>query len=167
MNYLQQLRQWFLALERRERWVLGGGAVILLVFILYVALVSPYVNHRRTLAREVQSQQALLAWMRPTASRIEALQGQQPAALPGGSLLSAVNVSVATAGLGNALQQAQQSGDGSVRVQFSGVSFDGLVSWLAGLQQSYGVVASDVTVTRASSGPGQVDASLKLQDSRS
>lgn len=166
MNYLQQLHQWFASLEKRERWVLGSGAVILLVFIVYVALVSPYVNHRRALVGEVQSQQALLTWMRPTASRIEALQGHQPAVLPGGSLLSAVNASVASSGLGNALQQAQQSDDGSVRVQFSSVSFDGLMSWLAGLQQTYGIIASDVTVTRAS-GPGQVDASIKLQDPRS
>ena len=166
MNYLQQLRRWFMSLEMRERWVLGSSAVILLVFIVYAALVSPYVNYRRALASEVQSQQALLAWMRPTATRIEALQGHQPAALPGGSLLSAINASVTSAGLGNALQQAQQSDDGSVRVQFSSVNFDGLVSWLAGLQQTYGVIASDVTVTRAS-GPGQVDASIKLQDSRS
>lgn len=166
MSSVQQLRQWFMSLEQRERWVLGSGAVILVVFILYVALVSPYVSHRRTLGTAVQTQQALLAWMRPAASRIEALHGSPPAVLPGGSLLSAVNTSIASAGLGNALQQAQQSDDGSVRVQFSSVNFDSLVGWLAKLQRSYGVTASDVTVTRASS-PGQVDASIKLQESSS
>lgn len=166
MNALQQLRQWFMSLEKRERRVLGSGAVILVVFILYVALVSPYVSHRHALTAEVQSQGALLAWMRPAAGRIETSQGQQPAALPGGSLLGAVNASIASAGLAGALQQAQQSGDGSVRAQFKSVDFDSLVSWLAGLQRTYGVVASDVTVTRAS-GPGQVDASIRLADSAS
>lgn len=164
MNSLPQLRQWFLSLEKRERWILGGGTVALIVFIFYVALVSPYVSHRRSLTAEVQSQQALLIWMRPVASRIQALHGSQPAALPGGSLLSTVNASISSSGLGGALQQAQQSGDGSVRVQFKNVDFDSLMSWLAGLQRTYGVVASDVSVTRAS-GPGQVDANVKLLSS--
>lgn len=162
MNYLQQLRQWFLSLEKRERWVLGGGGVILILFIIYIGVVSPYISHRHALAAQAQDQLSLLAWMRPAASRIQSLRGNQPAALPGGSLLSAVNSTVASAGLGSALQQAQLSDDGSVRVQFSSVNFDSLVHWLAGLQRTYAVTASDVTVTRAA-GPGQVDASLKLQ----
>ncbi|MGH8291996.1 MAG: type II secretion system protein GspM [Gammaproteobacteria bacterium] len=166
MTALQQLRQWFMSLEKRERLVLGSGAVILVVFILYMALVSPYISHRHALTAEVQSQSALLAWMRPVAGRIEASQGRQPAALPGGSLLGAVNASIANAGLAGALQQAQQSDDGTVRAQFKSVDFDSLVNWLAGLQRTYGVVASDVTVTRAS-GPGQVDVSIRLEDSTS
>ncbi|MDE2069804.1 MAG: type II secretion system protein M [Gammaproteobacteria bacterium] len=166
MNTLQQLRQWFMSLEKRERRVLGSGVVILALFILYAGLVSPYASHRRALTSEVQAQRALLAWMRPVASRIEASQGRKPAALPGGSLLGAVNASITSAGLAGALQQAQQSDDGTVRAQFKSVDFDSLVSWLAGLQRTYGVVASDVTVTRAS-GPGQVDASIRLEDSAS
>lgn len=166
MNSLQQLRQWFMSLDKRERQVLGSGAVILVVFIVYLALVSPYLGHRHALTAEVKSQSVLLAWMRPVASRIEASQGKPPAALPGGSLLGAVNASIASAGLAAALQQAQQSDDGTVRAQFKSVDFDSLVNWLAGLQRTYGVVASDVTVTRAS-GPGQVDASIRLKDSAS
>ena len=158
----EQLRWWFLALEKRERWMVGGGGVILLLFIIYVGLISPYVSHRRALMAELQNQNTLLAWMQPAASRIEALRGNQPAALPGGSLLSAVNRSIGSAGLSNALQQAQQASDGSVRVQFSGANFDSLVRWLSELQRTYGITTDDATVTRAA-GPGLVDASLKLQ----
>lgn len=163
MNALHQLRQWFMSLEKRERGMVAGGAAILVIFILYLALVSPYLSHRRALTAQVQSQQALLAWMRPVASQIEALHGSQPAAPAAGSLLGTVNASIASSGLAGALQQAQPSDDGSVRVQFKSADFDSLVSWLAGLQRSYGVIASDVTVTRASAA-GQVDASIKLQD---
>ena len=166
MNALQQLRQWFMSLEKRERRVLGSGLVVLMAFILYVAVVSPYISHRRALTAEVQSQSALLAWMRPVASRIQASQGSQTAALPEGSLLGAVNATIARAGLAGALQQAQQSDDGTVRTQFKSANFDSLVNWLASLQRTYGVVANDVTVTRAS-GPGQVDASIRLQGSTS
>ncbi|MGH8283557.1 MAG: type II secretion system protein GspM [Gammaproteobacteria bacterium] len=164
MNYLQQLRRWFMTLGKRERWVLGGGAVILIIFIIYAGILSPYINHRRALTAQVQAQRILLAWMRPAARQIESLRGSQPASLPGGSLLSAVNTSVTGAGLSNALQQAQQASDGSVHVQFSGADFDSLVHWLGTLHQLYGVVPSDVTVTRGAS-PGLVDANLTLQGS--
>ncbi|MGA9851563.1 MAG: type II secretion system protein M [Gammaproteobacteria bacterium] len=162
MNYLQQLRQWFMALEKRERWVLGGGTVILLIFIIYVGIFSPYINYRHALAAQVQDQRTLLAWMQPAARRIESLHGNQPAALPGGSLLSAVNTSVSGAGLGNALQQAQQAGDGSVHAQFSGADFDSLVRWLDDLHRTYGIVPEDMTVTRGSA-PGLVDVNLTLE----
>lgn len=162
MNALHQLRQWFMGLERRERLVLGSGGVILFLVIIYAGIVSPYSSHRQALKDQVQQQIALLAWMRPAATRIESLRGTRPGALPGGSLLSVVNSSVAGAGLGNALQQAQQASDGSVRAQFSGADFDSLVRWLDTLHRNYGVAPADMSVTRGS-GPGLVNVNLKLQ----
>ncbi|MGH8397292.1 MAG: type II secretion system protein GspM [Gammaproteobacteria bacterium] len=164
MKYLQQLRQWFMTLGKRERWVLGSGAAILIIFIIYAGILSPYIRYRHALASQVQAQRTLLAWMRPAAHQIESLRGSEPASLPGGSLLSAVNTSVVSAGLSNALQQAQQASDGSVHAQFNGVDFDSLVRWLGKLQRTYGVVPSDVTMTRGT-GPGLVDANLTLQGS--
>jgi len=162
MNGLRQLCQWFMGLERRERLVLSSGGVILFLVITYAGIASPYFSHRQTLKAHVQQQSTLLAWMRPAANRIESLRGTQPGSLPGGSLLSAVNSSVAGAGLGNALQQAQQASDGSVRAQFSGADFDGLVRWLDTLHRNYGVAPTDMSVTRGS-GPGLVNVNLKLQ----
>ncbi|MGH8278423.1 MAG: type II secretion system protein GspM [Gammaproteobacteria bacterium] len=162
MNNLRQLWQWFLSLEARDRRVLGAGVIVLVLFILYAAILSPYVHHRQALWSELQSQQTLLAWMRPAALRLESLPTSPRSALPGGSLLGAVNNNVASAGLGSALQQAQTINSGAVRVQFSGANFDRLTRWLTSLQQVYGIAVSDATVTRAA-GPGLVDASLVLQ----
>ncbi|MHB8403804.1 MAG: type II secretion system protein GspM [Gammaproteobacteria bacterium] len=162
MNALHQLRQWFMGLEKRERLVLGSGGVILFLVIIYASIVSPYSSHRQALKAHVQQQIALLAWMRPAASRIESLRGTRPGALPGGSLLSVVNSSVAGVGLSNALQQAQQASDGSVRAQFSGADFDNLVRWLDTLHRNYGVVPAEMSATRGS-GPGLVNVNLKLQ----
>jgi general secretion pathway protein M len=162
MNGLQQLHRWFMGLEKRERLILAGGGLTLCLVILYVGIVSPYASHRRALKAQVQQQEALLAWMRPAAIRILSLRGTQPASLPGGSLLSAVNNSVAGAGLGNALQQAQQASDGSVRAQFTGANFDSLVLWLNTLHKNYGIMPIDMSVTRGSD-PGLVNANLKLQ----
>ncbi len=159
---LQQVHQWFLALEKRERLVLSGGALILCSVIIYAGILSPYLSHRHALLVHVREQRARLAWMRPAANRIKLLSGNRPTALPGGSLLSTVNSSAASAGLGSALQQAQQESDGSVRVQFNAAAFDSLVRWLSDVRQMYGIVPDDMTVERGS-GPGLVNASIKLR----
>lgn len=162
MNNLRQVWQWFMGLEIRERRVLGAGVIVLVAFVLYVAVISPYLQYRHMLATELQSQHALLTWMRPAARRIESSQDGQHRALPGGSLLSAVNSSAASAGLGSALQQAQTTNNGAVRVHFNSADFDSLTRWLVTLQRTYGITVSDATVTRAS-GAGLVDASLEVQ----
>jgi general secretion pathway protein M len=162
MNAFDQLRHWFMGLEARERLVLGSGSVILSLVIVYAGILGPYVKHRQSLESEIRQQQALLAWMRPASIKIESSLTTQSGALPGGSLLSAVNSSVGAAGLGNALQQAQQASDGTVRAQFSGADFDSLMRWLDTLHRDYGVTPVEMSVTRAS-GPGTVDVNLKLE----
>ncbi|MGA9856144.1 MAG: type II secretion system protein M, partial [Gammaproteobacteria bacterium] len=159
---LKQLQEWFMGLERRERLVLASGVVFLFLFISYAGIISPYFHHKQALKAQIQQQSALLAWMRPAATQIESLRGIHPGSLPGGSLLSAVNNTVAAAGLANALQQAQQAEDGTVRAQLSGADFDSLVRWLDILHKNYGITVADMSVTRGL-GPGLVNANLKLQ----
>lgn len=162
MTRLQQFSRWFIGLEKRERFALGGGGIILLLIMLYIGILNPYISHRRSLQNQIKQQNELLAWMRPASIRMQSLQGTKSGALPGGSLLSAVNNSVAGAGLTDALQQAQQASDGSVRAQFNGADFDNLVRWLDTLHKNYGVTTVEMTVTHGSS-PGLVNVNLKLQ----
>lgn len=163
MNALKQFYQWFMGLQKRERIAVGTGGIFLMLFIIYVGIVNPYYTHRRTLNAQITQLHTMLAWMRPAVNVIQATHGTRHGGLPGGSLLSAVNNSVTSAGLGNALQQAHQAADGSVRAQFSSADFDNLVRWLDKLHKEYGVVPVDMSVTHGSA-PGQVDANIKLQE---
>lgn len=162
MNRLEQTRHWFIGLEKREQWVIGGGAVILLLVIVYGAMLAPYLNHRQQLIARVQQRRALLAWMRPKAREIESLHTAPPQPLPGGSLLGTVNATAASAGLGNVLRQAHQDTNGSVQAQFSDVDFDELVRWLNTLRVTYGIVPSAMTVTRTTA-PGVVNVNIRLK----
>lgn len=162
MNRWQELQRWFLALEPRERRVLLGGALLLVAALLYTGLLGPYLHARARLAAEVRTQQALLAWMQPAAVRLRALGGRAPQALPGNSLLDAVNRTIGDPALGGASHQVRQEPDGTVRVQFDNVAFDGLLRWLQGLQRQYGVTVTEMTVAR-NADPGMVSASLGLK----
>jgi general secretion pathway protein M len=62
------------------------------------------------------------------------------------------------AGLGSALKGTQPSGSG-VRVQLESAPFDTLVTWLATLDQRYGLAIDSITVDRAAR-PGIVNANI-------
>ncbi|MGH8370088.1 MAG: type II secretion system protein GspM [Gammaproteobacteria bacterium] len=162
MKQYAELRRWFFSLEQRERRVLTGGAVILLAVIVYGAIFEPFAHSKATLTEHVSEQRALLEWMRPAATRIQALGGTRPAALPVGSLLATINHEASSAGLGQALRQVQQQNDGSVRVQLEGASFDTVLQWLSHLHRQFGISVSDMSVQRGSS-PGLVNVNLSLQ----
>ena len=162
MKQYDELRRWFLSLEQRERRVLTAGGIFLLIVIIYGTILAPFAHSRAALISHISQQRTLLAWMRPTAARIQALGGKQPTALSADSLLATINREASSAGLGNALRQVQQQNDGSIRVQLEGASFDTMVHWLGDLHQRYGISISDMSVQRGS-GAGLVDANLSLQ----
>jgi type II secretory pathway component PulM len=61
-------------------------------------------------------------------------------------------------GLGGAMRGTQPSGTG-VRVQLEAAPFDTLVTWLATLDERYGLAIESITVDRAAR-PGVVNASI-------
>jgi len=68
------------------------------------------------------------------------------------------------AGLGSALRGTQPNGTG-VRVQLEAASFDTLVSWLATLDERYGLAIESITVDRTPQ-PGTVNASITFSQPR-
>ncbi len=162
MSRIDELRTWYQALQQRERRVLLAGAVALAVMLLYAAILHPYFSGKQQLQQHIGAQHDLITWMRPAATQIQALRGQQPSGMPAGqSLLAVVDKSAADTGFGTALKQAQTDNDGSVRVQMQAVGFDNLVRWMGSLQQRYGITVREMTAQRSTS-PGNVDASLTL-----
>ena len=67
-------------------------------------------------------------------------------------------------GLGGALRGTQPDANG-VRVQLEGAPFDALVTWLATLDERYGIAIDSITVDRAAS-PGLVNANVSFTQAR-
>jgi type II secretory pathway component PulM len=68
------------------------------------------------------------------------------------------------AGLANALRGTQPNGTG-VRVQLEAAPFDSLITWLATLDERYGLSVETITVDRAAR-PGVVNASITFTQPR-
>jgi general secretion pathway protein M len=166
-NPLQPLivqgRERFLALSARERWIVGVGAVALLLTVVYLLAVEPLLLAHRRQLDALASARAMATQLEAAAAAVASAgpRGDAAQAGAGMSLLAAVDQSTRQAGPGKAPERLQPEGDHEVKIWFEDVPFDNLVRWLAQLQTSYGVKVQTLDI-EAKPGAGLVDARLSL-----
>ena len=154
---IAKLKAWYAGLQEREQRVVGIGAVALGILLLVGGLLLPLQSAVSTAVKRAETRRADLAWIQVNAPEIRA----------GGAAL-AINTNEAPvvvvdrvgreAGLGSALRGTQPSGTG-VRVQLEAAPFDTLITWLATLDERYGLAIESISVDRAAR-PGVVNANI-------
>ncbi|HED18893.1 MAG TPA: type II secretion system protein M [Gammaproteobacteria bacterium] len=158
------MKAWFAGLEPRERQLVSGGAAVLLLLLLYTMIWDPMVGSYRDLKKDVAEQAQTLAWMQQTAGQIKALQrssgGGGAQGLGGRSLLSVVDQSARTGGLGNSIKRIEPDGGKGVKIWLEGVAFDPMILWLGKLTRTYQIETSLITIEPQ--GGGRVNARLTL-----
>jgi general secretion pathway protein M len=163
MNELiAKLRAWYGALQEREQRVVAIGAIALALVIL-VGGISELESAVSRAVHRTETRREDLAWMRLNAPEI-----QSGAATLSNDTGEAPVVIVDRVGreqgLGTALKGTQPSGNG-VRVQLEAAPFDTMVSWLATLDQRYGLAIDSITVDRGAR-PGVVNANVSFASTR-
>ncbi len=157
------MKEWFAGLEPRERRLVTGGAIVLLLLLLYVLVWEPVVGAYRDLKADVAEQRQTLAWMQQAAAQIRTLRGSGAGTargLGGRSLLSVVDQSARQDGLGNYIKRIEPDGSKGVKVWLEGVAFDPMILWLGRLTRSYQVETTLITIEPQ--GGGRVNARLTL-----
>jgi general secretion pathway protein M len=163
MNALvAKLGSWYVGLQERERRMVLGGAVGLAILLLVVGMLSLH-SAESDAVKRADSRREDLGWMRVNAAEVQAGSatlykdtGEPPVVL--------VDRVGREAGLGGALKGTQPSGNG-VRVQLESAPFDTLVTWLATLDQRYGLSIDAITIDRAAR-PGIVNANITFSAPR-
>lgn len=163
-RHFEALRNWFLALEKRERWLVGGAGALLALMLLYAGAIEPFFFAKRNLHQQVAARETDLDWMRQAVPRVQALRGNAPRLENlDGSLLGTVDASARQQGLASAIRTIQQDDNGrAVRIRIEQASFDALVRWLDNLRSRYGITASSISIERSDK-TGAINASLTLQ----
>src|SRR5512137_2119002 len=153
------VREWFDNLSERERNLVYGAGALVGVALVYLVLVLPFQASGKRMAARVQQKTADLAWMQASAPQAMAAAGVAQAG--GESLVVLVDRTAREAGLGASLRDQSPDGNDGLLLRIEGASFDTLITWLANLQQQYGVRIESATIGAASS--GFVNATLSLK----
>jgi len=160
---MNKLRNWYAGLQEREKRIVGIGAVLLAVLIVFGGILLPLDSAVSTAVKNKDQRTADLEWMRINAPEVQAGSagliadtGEAPMVL--------VDRIAREAGLGTAMRGTQPSGTG-VRVQLEAAPFDTMVTWLANLDEHYGLAIESITVDRAAR-PGVVNANVTFAQSR-
>ena len=154
---MNKLRIWYGGLQEREQRMVAVGAVVVAVLILMFGILMPLQSAVSNSVARTASKREDLAWMQVNAAEVRSA-GNQVVADTGEAPVVLVDRVGREAGLAGALRGTQPNGTG-VRVQLEAAPFDVLVTWLATLDERYGLAIESITLDRAAR-PGVVNASI-------
>jgi general secretion pathway protein M len=141
------MKAWFLALQQRERWVLGAGACIAAAIVLWWAVWSPLRDGTVELRDTVAEKRQLIADLQ----RAETLtaEGGSSRVRAGQSLLVLIESTAQAAGLAGSFTRTRPDGADAINVSFQNAAFDGLESWLITLEATYGISVERASINEA------------------
>ena len=160
---MQQLKDKFNSLQPRERWVVLGGAILVLVVAVYVFALAPLYSAVDAQAKRVAQKEGDLAWMRSVSGEVAVLSAAQPSR-PGPSnesLVVLIDRAARECGLSNSLTGQTPNGERGIRVRLEAAEFDKLMVCLGTLQQVHAIDVESATIDRTAK-PGLVNANLVL-----
>lgn len=158
---LEKFKDQYLALQPRERWVIAGGAALVLLTVLYVFAIAPLNRAASERGARIAQKQSDLAWMRSRAGEVAAFGRVAGRSGANESLIVLIANSANQNGLGNALTGQTPTGSNSVRVRLENANFDSVVQWIGLLQQQYGVTVDSASIDRAAK-TGEINANLNF-----
>ena len=143
--------------------MLVGGAALALIVILYLTAWEPVQRDMKRLRQDLESKLETRQWMQRAAGEVTRFTGGGSVATgsSGGALLTVVEQTAKSAGLGNALNRVEPQGRNRARVWLDQASFDAMLQWLATIGERHGIVAESV-VADPQSDAGLVNARLVL-----
>jgi general secretion pathway protein M len=160
---MNKLKAWYGNLAAREQRMVAIGAVVLCALILLGGILLPLQSAVSTAVRGRAMRLADLEWMRVNAPEIRAGSSSLAPDTAEAPVVLVDRVG-REAGLGNALRGTQPSATG-VRVQLEAAPFDTLVTWLATLEERYGLTIESISVDRATR-PGVVNANITFTQAK-
>jgi general secretion pathway protein M len=165
MSFVSMISQWraralvyWGARTEQERKFLAGGAVVLLLALVYLLLVASALEGRAQLRRGLPALRQQAAELQALAQEATALNAQP---VPQVTPMTREALTASLSGRGLTAQSLSVSGE-HAKLQLNNASFANLVMWLDA-QRREGRIAVQDAVFTALPAAGQVDAILTLQ----
>ena len=162
------MKDFFDALDKRERIFVATGALLVVLALLYAFVWVPMDTGQKTMTTSVGT------WQR-SLTEIKQLKGLTiPASAISQSTATAsqqapvviVDQTLRARGLDRSLKRSQPTTSNGIRVEFESVAFDELVFWLGDLSGQYGMhVTSGSMSSPSQAAPGRINATFTLERS--
>lgn len=151
---------WWGELERRERLLISAAVGLLVVSIGYFIIWEPMTTQAENMDADIATTEALfqrLSAMSPgQATRQTQITGRDQ------SLLSLLDKTAKSSGLGDAVKRIQPDGEQAARLWMEGADFSKTLRWLKQLKDRYGIEVADAVINREDA-PGQVRARIGFE----
>ncbi len=147
-------------LKPRERILVIGSGLFIILLMLYALLWEPFVNKADQLNDRIPGQMDLVAWMEQAALEVQELKAnkQQKSQIKGGqSMLAVIDRTAKQRRL--SMKRVEPDGSRRVRVWLERASFDDLLLWIGSVQKEYGIRVNSMVVDKEDE-PGLVNARL-------
>jgi general secretion pathway protein M len=132
-------------LNNREQLIVTVLVVVLILALFMVTIYFPLLKKRDEAMLQYQNNAELLGWMVSVAPQAKGLSSSGDVATQSAqSMMNTVNQAAQTHQL--KLDRVQPEGRNKLRVWLQDVSFDGMMRWLADLQDNSGIVVSSITI---------------------
>lgn len=158
------MKDWFAALQPRERLFVTGAMAFVALAVLYLGIWRPLDKAHDAMQDSVQTWSSALSELRPLRVQLQnaSLAGNQ--ARGNESLVVIIDNSLRQRGLYNALQRSQPTAQNGIRVEFENASFDDLVLWLGDLATTHNLQLQSGSFSSTSADSvGRVNATVTLE----
>jgi len=168
MNLLDQLlspaQQWLDTLESREKRIVIGGGIALVIILFYLLIWDPVVSRHDEQQLLNNSQRQLHSWIKNAGAEISSLQsaGSSSATrFKNQSISSLADRSARTTGVKGFISKIEQNKN-DVKVILKDADFDLIINWLTDLENKYGITSSQIKIERSKE-DGAVNANITLE----
>ena len=144
----------------REKAIVGIALLVMIGLGMHAFIVEPYQTRLADVREAIEQQSADLAWMESAVARIPASGIAPSKVVISGTLANFIDQAVRRQGLSEQLSQMSPIGSDEIRMRYSAVDFNRLVSFIAQVSSS-GLEVKDIRISAADD-PGIVDSSIIL-----
>lgn len=145
--------------NRREQMTLLIGALIIAVYLLWLAVLSPLKHKRDLLLQITTSTEQSLGKVQLLAGQYQVLSQQSNQATIASDISGVIDASLRENGI--TMTSFTPGAGGEVRVRIDRIASDLLMQWLYDLEVKYHVNIRELSIT-ASNDPGLVSINLRL-----
>ncbi|KTD04259.1 type II secretion system protein M [Fluoribacter gormanii] len=142
------MKAYISSLNEREKWMLIGGTLCLLLYVYYLFLYNPLSQKVTQKSAQLVEKTATLTWMQKIRQQSQVKQTKKQS-VDNSQLLTTIATKLKNDPTLKFPYQLQQTGLGDIQLTFDAVAFNLFIAWLEKLNQHYAITVKQFEADRS------------------